>query len=151
MTKLSIDRPRRAEREWPHTTNQPPSILCIDDDPEISRLVELRLREYEVRVLRSFHGMQGFWLAVTEKPDLIITDLNMPQGDGEYVLECLRRNSNTQGVPVIVVTGMRGPAVRQRVLELGVAGFLTKPMPMNRLLEQIFRQVKLKLRSPEPA
>ncbi len=52
-----------------------PLMLCVDDDPEISQAIALRLRNYQVNVLRAFYGAQGMWLAVTEKPDFVITDV----------------------------------------------------------------------------
>lgn len=121
-------------------------ILCIDDDPEITRAIELRLRPYSVTVLRAFHGMQGFWLAMTDKPDLIITDINMPQGQGDYVVECLMRNTETSDIPVVVLSGRRDPDLKRQLSSLGVSKYLTKPCPGDELLETIKSFVDLKVR-----
>ena len=107
--------------------NRRPKLLCIDDDPEITRSIELRLQESEVDVIRAFHGMHGFWSAMTEQPDLIITDLNMPQGQGDYIVECLKRNSETHDIPIFVLTGIRDKAVKQKMKNLGVKRYFTKP------------------------
>ena len=109
----------------PSLTPNPPKILCIDDDPDISFAIEQHLRRFELHVIRSFHGMHGFTLAVRELPAVIIMDLAMPQGDGVTILEWLRRNQQTARIPAIVLTGMRrseaGPEVvrvrRRPVLE----------------------------------
>ena len=57
-----------------------PTVLCIDDDPHVSEVIQDRLEAYEVRLLRAFFGTQGIWMAVTQDPDVIICDLRMPQG-----------------------------------------------------------------------
>ena len=122
----------------------PPTVLCIDDDPEISRVIQLRLSNFEVQVERAFFGMQGQWLAVTEKPDVIITDLRMPQGEGEDVLECLKRNTDTAHIPVIVLTGQPGEHLPGRLRSLGAAGFLRKPLHFDDLLAELSRHIKLR-------
>jgi DNA-binding response OmpR family regulator len=114
-----------------------PIILCIDDDPDISRTIELRLRSYEVTVLRAFHGMQGFWLAMTEQPSLVITDINMPQGRGDYIVECLKRNTETQNIPVIVLSGSRDETTKAELIKLGAERYFTKPCESEALIDAI--------------
>lgn len=123
--------------------NRHPVILCIDDDPEISRTIELRLRDYDAVLLSAYHGMQGFWLAMTEQPDLIITDVKMPQGTGDYVVECLKRNSETRHIPVLVLSGSREAGLKQHMLSLGVEDFFAKPCAAEELLVAMRRFVKL--------
>lgn len=59
---------------------QPPTVLAVDDDPDISQALRLRLCAHGVNVLRAFNGMQGYWMALKESPDVIITDFKMPEG-----------------------------------------------------------------------
>src|SRR5262245_20793995 len=110
-----------------------PTILCIDDDPEVSGAIERRLSKYKVRVIRAFHGMQGYAEALAHKPDVIVMDVRMPRGDGEMILDCVRRNRQTAGIPVIVLTGMRDRRVRHKLLNLGADEFLCKPLPLDEL------------------
>jgi len=119
-------------------------ILCIDDDPDVTRSIELRLREYQVTVLRAFHGMQGFWMAMSEFPDLIITDVVMPQGTGDYVVETLKRNSETCHIPIIVLSGQRGADTKKRMRSLGVEAYLDKPCDPDELISTIEKHVTLK-------
>ena len=125
------------------TTLDVPKVLCIDDDPEITRSIQLRLRPFHVNVLRAFHGMHGFWLAMTEKPDLIITDVNMPQGQGDYVVECLKRNSETCEIPVLVLSGRRDDATKTMMRNLGVESYFTKPCNADELLNVVGTFVSL--------
>ncbi len=113
------------------------TVLCIDDDPDISHALSIRLGNYNVQVLRAFHGMHGFWLAMTEVPDLIITDIRMPQGEGDYVVECLRNNASTCHIPVVVLTGRNEPGLERRMRNLGVIDFLIKPVDFDDLRERL--------------
>lgn len=126
-----------------------PTILSIDDDPQITEAIDLQLRSYAVKVVGAPYGMHGFWLAVTEQPDLIITDLRMPQGQGNYVVKCLRDNANTQAIPVIVLTGVRGSAMQEQLRGLDVQAVFTKPVLFDNLLAAIGKYVPLRPRELE--
>jgi DNA-binding response OmpR family regulator len=129
------------------TTAQTPTVLCIDDDPQVAEVLQDHLERYDVELLRAYHGMQGYWLAVTHMPDVIITDLRMPQGDGGTILECLRRNSKTAAIPVIVLTGRTGAEVERHVSHIGADCFRTKPVSCDQLLEDLRQFIALR---PKP-
>jgi DNA-binding response OmpR family regulator len=128
------------------TGDEDPVVLCIDDDPEISEAIALRLRRYKVDVLRAFHGMHGLCLAVACQPDLIITDLNMPQGGGSYIIEKLRNHPGTSGLPIIVLTGQRNSQLEVTVRELGAEQVLTKPIHFDELSAAINKFVPLNVK-----
>jgi DNA-binding response OmpR family regulator len=131
---------RLPHSEWP-------SILCIDDDPQICESISLRLNQYEVNVLSACHGMHGFWLAMTNRLRLVITDVNMPQGAGDYVVDCLRSNSDTREIPIIVLTGQRDPQLEARMRHAGAGEYLLKPVQFDRLRVAIEKYIPLKDRS----
>jgi CheY-like chemotaxis protein len=114
-----------------------PTILCVDDDPEIGRSIELILSNYEVTVVRETCGRLGAWDVYYQRPDLIVTDLRMPNGNGEQLLQLIKSNSNTAHIPVIVVTGQRHPHLRGHVKLLGACGFLQKPFHRETLIKEI--------------
>jgi DNA-binding response OmpR family regulator len=126
-----------------------PMILCIDDDPEITEAIRIRLRPYELEVLCADHGMQGFWLAMTERPDLIVTDMRMPQGAGDYIVRCLRNNSDTRSIPVIVLTGKRGQELDRQLKGLEVGIVLTKPVSFEDLQAAMAKYVPLRDRGDQ--
>jgi DNA-binding response OmpR family regulator len=126
-----------------------PTLLTIDDDPQISEAIAARLSGFEIHVLRAFHGMHGFWLAMTSRPDLIVTDVRMPQGSGDYVVDCLRSNSDTHDIPIIVLSGQRDQQLESRMRRLGVSNVFTKPVPFNELAEAIGQHVRLRERAYE--
>jgi DNA-binding response OmpR family regulator len=126
MKTAPIERPM-------NSSHSPPTILCIDDDPEVSGTIERRLSKYDVHLIRAFHGMHGYAEALAHKPNVIVMDLRMPSGDGATILECLRRNQQTAAIPVIVLTGMRDHRLKRRLLSLGANEFLCKPLLMDEL------------------
>ena len=85
--------------------------------------------------------MQGCWLAATEKPDVIVLDVAMPKGNGVEILECLKRNGQTAGIPVIVLTGKADPGLCRRMQNLGAVRYLNKPIPFDKLLDAIGQAV----------
>jgi DNA-binding response OmpR family regulator len=129
----------------PHT--KWPTILSIDDDPQIAETIGLRLSHYEVNLLSACHGMHGFWLAMTNRPQLVITDVNMPQGAGDYVVDCLRHNSDTRDIPVIVLTGRRDPQLEGRMRHTGADEYLVKPVHFEKLRAAIGKYIPLKERN----
>ena len=82
-------------------------------------------------------GMQGCWLAATERPDVIVLDVAMPNGNGVEILECLKRNEQTAAIPVVVLTGNADPGLCRRMQRLGAVQYLSKPIPFDELLEAI--------------
>lgn len=119
------------------------TVLCIDDDPQIIETVALRLRQYKVDVLRASYGTQGLWLAMTSGPDLVITDMRMPQGGGNYIIECLRHNPATSAIPIIVLTGQRDARLEAAARQLGIEDFLIKPVRFDDLRTAIQRVIPL--------
>lgn len=124
-----------------------PTILCIDDDPQIPETVAMRLNQYEVNVISACHGMHGFWLAMIHRPGLVITDVNMPQGAGEYVVDCLRKNSDTCEIPIIVLTGRRDPQLEMRIRQSGADEYLVKPVHFDTLRDMVLKYVPLRERN----
>jgi DNA-binding response OmpR family regulator len=126
--------------------HQPPRILCVDDDPGFQTTIEMRMRAYDVEIEHAFYGTQGIAEAINARPDLILLDLAMPSGDGKYLLECIKRNSATASIPVIVLTGMRDPNLTRRVLQAGAAVLLQKPVHFDELLHHISQFVDIRER-----
>ena len=151
MSTDDFQQPSWQELETVEAGQSCPKVLCIDDDPNISEAIARRLHSYDVEVVRAFHGMHGLWLAVTEKPDVIITDLRMPQGEGEQVVECLKGNSKTENIPVIVLTGKSDPGLEDKLLRLGAEHFLPKPASFEEILDRLGHHINLRTRESKCA
>lgn len=124
-------------------SESPPTILCIDDDPDVTRSIELILSNYEVNVVRDCCGRLGICDVHEQNPDLIITDMRMPDGDGEHLLEQVKQNARTAHIPVIVLTGLSNDQLPGRMRNLGAASFLQKPVHSQTLLSEIGRFISL--------
>lgn len=81
--------------------------------------------------------MQGYWMAVTRTPDVIVTDLQMPRWEGHDLLGCLLANSETKNVPIIIVSGYVTPDERRRLERLGVKAVFDKPVDWSVLLQKV--------------
>lgn len=130
------ERPRR-----PETTDR--TILCVDDDPLISAAMARILGPHGVDVISAYSGPHGYWRVVTERPDLVIADLSMPNGDGAELVYCMRSNQATAGIPVIVMTGVQDERLRLRLEGFGISAYLQKPVTAASLLAEIQRHLPL--------
>jgi DNA-binding response OmpR family regulator len=114
-----------------------PTILCIDDDPEIPDALSLRLERYGIDVIPAFQGMQGFWTALDARPDAVLCDLVMPGGEGNHIVRRLKSHALTKDVPILILTCHKNPAVKRELLSLGVSAYLTKPLVLDQLLDEL--------------
>ena len=82
-----------------------PKILVVEDDLRLLQAMKIRLSAYGAKVISAENGRHGFAVALSELPDVIVTDVTMPGGSGEYLLGSLKREPETRNIPVIVLTG----------------------------------------------
>lgn len=124
-------------------------VLLVDDDEDMLRIMQIRLRACGVEALTAPSAMQGLWLAMKEMPQVVITDYRMPEGSGEYLIGRLRAVPALKAIPVIVLTGAsrgtnRDYALERRFLgEYGVSAFLSKPLKFEALLEALARHIEI--------
>ncbi len=112
-------------------------ILIADDDPDIVELLTSRLRANGYEVVGAHNGVWVVVKAIKENPDLIILDINMPSGNGVSVFEQLKKHTDTFFTPVIFITGYPSFKIRDRVIEMGADGFISKPFDANELLFKV--------------
>jgi len=122
-------------------------ILFVDDDEDIQRILQIRLRACGIEVLTASSAMQGLWIAMKELPQVIVTDYRMPEGSGEYLIGRLRAAPALSAIPVIVLTGASGGHKRDYALErrflgeYGVSAFLSKPLKFEEMLDALARHI----------
>jgi len=110
------------------------TVLCIDDDPDVGRAIQIGLGRRGVDVLCAYSGVQGLWLAMTHRPSVVITDIGMSSGNGEDVIDCLQRNAETKTIPLVVLSGCSDPVLKRRLLGRGIEAWLTKPVRDDELV-----------------
>jgi diguanylate cyclase (GGDEF)-like protein len=116
---------------------QPPSLLIVDDEPDIQRILETMLREDGYRVVTSGSGAEALAHAQKQSFDLIILDLLLPDLDGFAVLGALRARPATALTPIILLSARDSPAEKVRGLQLGADDYVTKPFSMAELLARL--------------
>jgi CheY-like chemotaxis protein len=121
----------------------PPWVLCIDDDKDYSESIKTRLEQYGVAVARAFNGIEGYRMVFTHPASAILLDYNLPNGQGDYILDRLKRSSVTKDIPVIIITGVKDKTLERRMLAMGAAGFLNKPVTFSILRQHLARYIDI--------
>jgi DNA-binding response OmpR family regulator len=111
-----------------------PTILVIDDAPDIRRLTSDYLTHAGFRVLTAGTVESALRIARTERPDLLVLDLGLPDGDGLDVARAIRRTSS---MPIIMLTARTDEADTVVGLELGADDYITKPFSPRELVARI--------------
>ena len=113
------------------------NILVVEDDPTIRELVRLHLASANHEVITAADGLQGLQMAVSEMPDIIISDVQMPHMDGFGMLAAVRANEQTASIPVIFLTALDDRDSFRKSMNLGADDFLHKPVKRSELLNAI--------------
>ena len=112
-------------------------VLVVDDEIHIVHVVAIKLRNNGFEVISAENGAEAFERACEEKPDIIVTDFQMPVMTGLELVEKLRRNEATKNIPVIMLTA-RGFAIEdEQKKALRISEFLSKPFSPKELLRSI--------------
>jgi two-component system alkaline phosphatase synthesis response regulator PhoP len=112
-------------------------VLIADDEIHIIHVVAIKLRNNGYEVVAANNGAEAYDLACREKPDIIVTDYQMPLMTGIELIEKLRKDEQTRDIPVILLTA-RSFAISQEWQEnLHVASCLSKPFSPKELLKTI--------------
>ena len=111
------------------------SVLCIEDNPSNLRLIELLMAtKPEVSLLSAESGAAGLEVALQQRPDLILLDLNLPDMHGSEIFERLQQSDATRDIPVVIVSADATATQIEALRAQGVREYLTKPLDMRRLL-----------------
>ena len=115
------------------------TILVVDDDPGVRGLYVTVLRQAGASVMSSGVASEAVGLIELQPADVVITDLRMPGHDGIWLLGELKARS--PGLPVILISGHVEESRRDKLLELGFANVLPKPLPLSDLANAVARVV----------
>jgi two-component system, chemotaxis family, chemotaxis protein CheY len=119
-------------------------ILVIEDDDALSWVISRILStKYEIVLIKN--GLEAMaWLTNSNFPDVIITDLHMPQLDGMELLKFLKHSGIYRDIPVIILSGDENPEVAKHCLELGAVKYILKPFGPELLMTDVERIIKEK-------
>ncbi|GBQ61455.1 chemotaxis protein CheY [Ameyamaea chiangmaiensis NBRC 103196] len=122
----------------------PVRILTVDDSPVIRQMLRATLEPAGYITIPATDGVDGLSrLDQEEAPDVIITDLNMPNLDGYGFVEAVRRRSDVTRKPILVLTTEHSAQKRNAIMALGATGWITKPFVASNLLKTVQRLAPL--------
>jgi CheY-like chemotaxis protein len=118
---------------------RPNTVLIVDDHEDTRQMSLIVLRSQGFSPLAAPGVHAAFECAVAEQPDVIVTDLAMPDGDGWDLIARLASDPRTQSIPVVMVTACATEAVRQRAEQENLAAFFFKPCAPDVLAAELQR------------
>jgi two-component system, chemotaxis family, response regulator PixG len=132
----------------PTSATQPKQLIaCLDDDPQIRKLMERILAQAGYRSLTISDSMQAIPILLEEKPNLLFLDLVMPVANGYEVCTQLRRISALKDMPIVILTGNDGMIDRMRAKMVKASGFLTKPISSQKVVATIRKYLSSSLKT----
>jgi len=111
-------------------------VLIVEDNEDVRSFIAEQLRG-EYKILEAANGMEGITISQGTIPDLIITDLMMPEMDGYAFSEKIRSDEKTSHIPIIMLTAKAGMSPKIEGLELGIDAYLTKPFHVKELQTRV--------------
>ena len=112
-------------------------ILIVEDNEQNLYLETFLLEKQNYEVLQARNGEQGLKMAVSDHPDLILLDIQLPVMDGYEVARRLKGDSKTKSIPVVAVTSYAMAGDREAVLATGCEGYIEKPIDPDRFVDQV--------------
>jgi DNA-binding response OmpR family regulator len=123
--------------------NTAKKILIIEDEKELVLGLATLLKAQGYMIIAANDSLFGISLAHKEKPDLIILDLGLPAGGGFYVLDNLKKSTETFSIPVLVLTAQQGADLEEQVKQKGAVAYFHKPFEPESLLGRIKEVFKI--------
>jgi PAS domain S-box-containing protein len=114
------------------------TLLYVEDNPANLKLVEQTIaRHPDMHLLTAVNGNSGIEIARASQPDVVLTDINLPDINGFEVLKILRSDPATAHIPVIAISANAMPRDIERGLKVGFFRYITKPIKLNELMEAL--------------
>jgi two-component system alkaline phosphatase synthesis response regulator PhoP len=114
-----------------------PTILVVEDEPDIRKLVQYNLTQERYKVLEAEDGEQALKLLQRAKPNLIILDLMLPGMSGLELCKLLRERQETAQLPILMLTAKAGEADKVVGLEIGADDYLAKPFSPREMVARV--------------
>ena len=119
------------------------TVIVVEDEPDAAELFAEMMRVSGFRVLKTYSSTPAISLIAKELPDVVILDIMMPDISGLEVLRFMRRETQLQDTPVIVVSARSMPSDIQEGLEAGATIYLTKPvgyLDLKQAVDQVMNE-----------
>ena len=119
-------------------------VLVVDDEIHIVQVVAIKLRNNGFEVLTAEDGQQALEIATSQKPDIIVTDFQMPVMTGLELIKELRKRSDTSDIGIIMLTARGFSIEDDQKDQLNISACLSKPFSPRELLEQVEKVLQQK-------
>src|SRR5690349_18096269 len=113
------------------------TVLVVDDDPVILKLLEVNFEMEGFTVLTAKDGEEGIEVARSDQPDLIVSDIMMPKTSGLELVTALKGDPSTQEIPIILLSAKAQNADVRTGLEAGADDYVTKPFEPLDLVDRV--------------
>ena len=114
-----------------------PTVLIVEDDPVILRLLEVNFELEGFTVLLAHDGAEGIEVARTGRPDVIVSDVMMPRASGLELLAALKGDEATRAIPIILLSAKAQTADLKAGTDAGADDYVTKPFEPLDLVERV--------------
>ncbi len=123
-------------------SRMPSRILIIDDEAHVVELMELAVEKEEFQIISACDGQGGLKKAVSEKPDIILLDVNLPDISGLEVCKQLKSKEVTRNIPILFLSALSQEQDIQQGMAAGALAYVTKPFKVKPFLRQLRQIVK---------
>jgi CheY-like chemotaxis protein len=114
-------------------------ILVVDDSTDNVAMISLFLQQQGYRVLTAGNGEDAITVATQMMPNLILMDINLPTLDGLGATRRIRENDALRDIPIVAITAFGTEGFQRAAYDVGVSGYLTKPLDLDRMNQLIAR------------
>ncbi|MDP1819485.1 MAG: response regulator [Acidimicrobiales bacterium] len=115
----------------------PPTVLLVEDDPVILRLLEVNFELEGFSVLLAHDGAEGIEVARAASPDLIISDIMMPKVSGIELVQTLKADDGTSAIPIILLSAKAQSSDVKAGIDAGADDYVTKPFEPLDLVDRV--------------
>ncbi|HIG74684.1 MAG TPA: response regulator transcription factor [Bacteroidetes bacterium] len=126
-----------------------PTVLLVDDEPDLVELLQYTLEQAGYRVLAASNGKDGLRLAETERPDVAVLDIMMPEMDGIELTQRLREDAQLRLTPIILLTARVEESDEIAGLDAGADDYVTKPVSPKKLVSRVRAMIRRQAREDE--
>ena len=120
------------------------TVLIVDDEPHVARVLQLTLERAGYRVRTAPDGAAGLALLLAEEPDALVTDIQMPRMTGRELVAAVQRERPQRSFPIFVMTSMTAREERDWVRHIPGVSFLEKPLSPRQLVASLNRHFEAK-------
>jgi two-component system cell cycle response regulator DivK len=118
------------------------TILVVEDNVDNQIIMKAWLEHAGYEVLMASDGVKSLSVAQAMLPDIILMDVALPRLDGWDAAERLKAHPSTKSIPIIALTALAPPDDRLRAKAVNIDGYLTKPVALSRVLEEVERLLR---------